>query len=418
MNNDWDLLLQDQNKTNSEQEENSNYQKHLMYNQELLKLEQKRISQDYQHSFEGLQQAIADRNDLASNAYKLGKTAGNMEQLVQKYSGEFDSATGLEKKDFVFLFLATSLQVIRQYLLTGNVEWDKASRPNDKQAAGNHSYNRDLRGEGYYKTTVSEILSNPVPFDTQNNSASFGINMGGGKGHRYHTLGHDPIFGWIFGTANIATRTITLSNFVESYHIKYGVFGNGLRQNDYFSNRADTSKVLKYGLVEPFEHISNGILGASLFMEAKHLRSDVYSKQSLSIPFLSEINPQFAEKAGDYGIDFANFLSVSKQATYSLVINYIIAFIHRLMFNPDKDISEELYKVRTQKIISYSNIIASTSNVLFVAISSFCGVNNIKDLDIGGLIVTIGTVLRNSKVQEDIYQEFMQNKLYKEIMGY
>ena len=35
----------------------------------------------------------------------------------------------------------------------------------------------------------------------------------GGKYHRMYTLGHDPILGWFFGTANILTDCITFHNF-------------------------------------------------------------------------------------------------------------------------------------------------------------------------------------------------------------
>ena len=35
----------------------------------------------------------------------------------------------------------------------------------------------------------------------------------GGRYHRMYTLGHDPILGWIFGTANILTDCITFNNF-------------------------------------------------------------------------------------------------------------------------------------------------------------------------------------------------------------
>ena len=38
-----------------------------------------------------------------------------------------------------------------------------------------------------------------------------GFDDGGRGNHRVHTLGHDPILGWIFGTGNIMTCTITLS---------------------------------------------------------------------------------------------------------------------------------------------------------------------------------------------------------------
>ena len=72
--------------------------------------------------------------------------------------------------------------------------------------------------------------------------------------------------------------------------------------------------------------------------------------------------------------------------------------IHRLTFNPETDESESLFEMRTHKVITYSNVIASASNIIAVAIGSAIGaVTNNLDLvkksvqkaDIGGLIVTI-----------------------------
>jgi hypothetical protein len=51
-----------------------------------------------------------------------------------------------------------------------------------------------------------------VPYDITKGSKDLGINMGG-KYHRMYTLGHDPILGWVFGTANILTDCITFNNF-------------------------------------------------------------------------------------------------------------------------------------------------------------------------------------------------------------
>lgn len=41
-------------------------------------------------------------------------------------------------------------------------------------------------------------------------SKDFDLGIGSGFTHRAKTLGHDHILGWIFGTMNIATSTITV----------------------------------------------------------------------------------------------------------------------------------------------------------------------------------------------------------------
>ena len=39
-----------------------------------------------------------------------------------------------------------------------------------------------------------------------------GLGNIGGSTHRAYTMGHDPVWGWIFGNINIMTRSITLKN--------------------------------------------------------------------------------------------------------------------------------------------------------------------------------------------------------------
>jgi len=425
---DWDTLLNNQNSINKKQTALDRTQADLMKTQHEINSHQLEIAKTYNHDFSGLQQLLSNRQDIADEAYKLSDTASHMDEIIEKNSASFSELTGLTKNDLILLITATALQVIRQYVFTGNANWNHDSRPNDQDAAGSHKYDRDQRGRQYYHTTLAEIATNPVPFDTQNNSGSFkvtglfgavtNVNLGGGKGHRSNTLGHDPLLGWVFGTANIATRTVTLSSF-DSFHVQYGTFNGGTRMNDYFSNHADTIKVLNYGLLNNFKQLKNGILVASLLKEGQHLKSDVFSKESLGLPLISsipDIGPKVVQEFNEYGLDTCNVLHVGYQVSFSLLINYIIAVIHRLMYDPEKDGTKDLYKVRTRKIISYSNVIASSSNILFVGLSSaLSGGNTLKQLDIGGLIVTIGSVLRNGKVQEDIYQEFMKNKLYETI---
>lgn len=53
------------------------------------------------------------------------------------------------------------------------------------------------------------LLYQTPPYDITVGAPDLGINMGGAY-HRLYTLGHDPVLGWIFGTANILADTITL----------------------------------------------------------------------------------------------------------------------------------------------------------------------------------------------------------------
>lgn len=426
MKSNWNKLRQENANVVADVQQLADRQQALTDFQVNLNQQQIAIAQKYQHNFDGLQQLLNDRKDLATVAYKVGDAASRVDEIVAKYADDFKTATKLRKKDFVFLFTATALQVLRQYLFSRINNYRSSDRLDDQAAAKKEGhggkYDRSTRGSGYYHATVEEMLNNSVPFDTQNASALFGENLGGGWGHRFHTLGHDPILGWIFGTANIATRTVTMSDIVSSYHVRYGQYMTGnqtlsVRPGDYFAARADTYKVLKYGLVEPAKHLDNHILAKALSVEATHLLTDIDSKASLSLPGLEVISPEFAEKLSRYGLNMHNLTMVGAQAGVSVAINTLVAMIHRLMYDAATDGDERLYEVRTRKIISYSNMIASASNIVYVAVvSAFGDADAINSLDIGGLLVTIVTVLRNGKVQEDIFEEFMANRWYQDIM--
>ena len=83
------------------------------------------------------------------------------------------------------------------------------------------------------------------------------------------------------------------------------------------------------------------------------------------------IDDKLASELAKYGLDMANVKTVAEQATFSMLINAIIGMIHRLFYNEEKDGDIKLYEVRTRKILSYSNLIASTrfeyESILFLS---------------------------------------------------
>ena len=71
-----------------------------------------------------------------------------------------------------------------------------------------------------------------------------------------------------------------------------------------------------------------------------------------------------------------------------------------------------MYEVRTRKILSYSNVIASGSNILYVAMSK-----NINKLDIGGMAVTIYRIVTDHRFIQDLKHEFLSKQWYDIVMG-
>lgn len=128
---------------------------------------------------------------------------------------QFSKMTGFKKVDWLFLATAIALQCIRQYILDPYMkEHRQNASSNDEKGRKNNA------GPGWYYADTDKILISKVPFDAHyysDNRTVIGFFKGGN--HRIVTLGHDPILGWIFGTANIMTNTITRYDF-KSAHIK------------------------------------------------------------------------------------------------------------------------------------------------------------------------------------------------------
>ena len=100
------------------------------------------------------------------------------------------------------------------------------------------------------------------------------------------------------------------------------------------------------------------------------------------------------------------------------MINMLIAIIHRLLYDGETEMDKKLYEVRTRKIIMYSNIIASTSNVIWVAGNVLAGNEKaIKDLDIGGIIVAIHRTINDVAFIKKIKEEFVLGNFDKMIQG-
>ena len=372
---------------------------------------------------------------IADETQRISGISKNLVETFEKIDDDFKAATKLEKTDIAFLFLATGLQCVRQYLFT-NFKL-KEDRPNDQDAAKNakgKNTNKEHsdRHHRLYNPSLTQIWSNPVPFDANVNSP--GALAGGGKalGHRETAIGHDPILGLVFGTANIATSTLTNFKF-ESYHIKT----HETQHKDYFFNRADTSKVLAYtfekmnlqnirseDFKEGFEEVLK--VPSALIKEIIHLKSDVHSKSSLPLPFLPAIDGKYGLKLAStmakYGLDMENILKIRDQAIGSIVINLLISWVHYLMYSEEKEGPLEIYKVRTRKILSYSNAIATSSNILGVAIEASVNAFNknsdgvkksLSYLDVGGFIVTLHRLISDHKFISQIKQEFIEKEMYK-----
>lgn len=381
---------------------------------------------------------IAGVSEVPKELLRVADVAHNAEQNIKNLDEEFELQTKLRGKDIGFLFFATALQCVRQYFLTDfKIRMDdqkaadktlgkKKFDPHDLKARKEAGF--EVRHHKLYNPTLEEIILHPVPFDTTKGSKQFeGLNPFPGTGklrHRAGAIGHDPILGWIFGTANIATSTLTGWN-MQSFHIssKTGTGGG-----DFLKLHADTGKVLSYTFDKLLHENLKGkiIVGTSLVKEGVHLASDVNTKHSLPFPIVSTYDPKLASGLADYGIDMANILTVGKQVAWASAINMLVAMIHRMTFNAERDGDPKLYEVRTRRVVTYSNVIASASNVLAVGIATGIGIaaeneelvrRSLRKLDIGGMLVTLYRLINDYKFISDLKQEFILNNFDKMVQG-
>lgn len=366
--------------------------------------------------------------DIAIETERATHIARSSSIIIDDFDRNFEKATKLTKTDIKFLFFAIALQCIRQYII-GTLTQRTTDFEAAKKIKGDNHQEHSNRNHRYYNPSLEEIINNPVPFDA--NIGSNGILKGGGKlGHRATAIGHDPILGLVIGTANIATSTLTTWDF-QSYHIKTGLTrkkNNSFSSVDVFGNKARTDKVLLYtkDKLTSKDLTQKIIVATALGLEVQHLQSDIYSKNSLPIPIVSHFSPQLASELAKYGADMGNMVKVGGQLGFSMFINQMISMLHGICFDKTKDISWKMYSVKTCKILNYSNIVATTSNVIAVAIGAVIGslTNNpnlinksINYLDIGGVIATIYRVINDRKFILQIKKEFLEHEWYDMIMS-
>lgn len=337
---------------------------------------------------------------------------------LNKINEEFSKKTSIiNKTDLSFLVIATALQVIKSLVFPYvadkfdyGKDFDKSKRLNhndksieDAHEKANNKF-RDKYLEKHGKGNWINLLYQTVPYDITKGSKDLGINMGG-RYHRMYTLGHDPILGWIFGTANILTDCITFNNF-HTHRIsrKDPITGK--------KNMMITPEVVFMGSMfkECYDEIKADFLNlpAALFTQAQHLKSDEYTKLGLPVPILSSINENFASKLYSENYDALCFSRDVKIVGASFVISKLFDIIITLthgLFRKENE-SKELFEVRTRKILLISNSIASTSTIINTGITK-----NPKSLDIGSLLNTVSSLFTYLPFVVKIKQEFIENEI-------
>lgn len=376
-------------------------------------------------------------DELALDASRTAEIYQNADKYLDNIDAEFERATGLSKTDISFLLLATALQIGR-WVVIGEINGAVSKQIGESRVAHDDQSIKDMEKEKRYNYKEkhkddphtksrhrdwANIVFDSVPYDITRGSAGFGVNMEAGY-HRIHTLGHDPVLGWIFGTMNILSDTITLD---KTY---------GLRTYKVEMTEKPKRWTGIYTGVQAFADAIDSIkedenrLPAAVFAQAIHLKSDEFTKLGLPVPLLEAFHPDLASKLYKEGYDslclMKDIAVVGAQAVVSVLINLLISTIHGLYYNPNECANRDLYEVRTRKILMWSNIIASSSNVVAVAgmeVAAYFTENpelakkGWQYLDIGGYIITMYRIVSDTKFIHRVKKEFLEKEWEKLVLG-
>ena len=338
------------------------------------------------------------------------------DEFITKYNKlvyEFEHKTKLNKLDLTIMVFAAGIQVLRWAMISNSsLLGDMAQRPDASSV--------DLRVDNARKTVantaqtfvdnvpfvpltlpelVERLFEHKVPYDVTRVSPRFkeiypdfmpGVS---GFNHRYKVLGHDPLAGFIFGTANIATWTLSVNNaaqFFPSYHIKNGMI----------DGKTDIYHVLKWTTNMISEKPE--VVGGAMITQAVHIGTDVFTKAGLPIPLINLISPETSKFLMGHHIDT---LSVVRSASLAIMVNKVVEMFHKLYFDQRKDVAN-LYEVKTRKVVIYSNVISSMLTVGYVA-----GTGDVNHLDIGGIAVALWRIFTDQKRIMEIKKEFIEREL-------
>nr|WP_317325472.1 hypothetical protein [uncultured Flavonifractor sp.] len=322
---------------------------------------------------------------------RVTQFSGQAGYVIDQLDRQFREKTKLSGSDTVFLFLCVALQCARQYLLT-----------NDKlrlTAVQGDTLVGDTIGQ-VIPPTWEDALFQSVPYDAIKTSSHISETGLAGTTHRYRTLGHDPVLGWIFGTANIMTNSLTKSDIITTYQVS----NMTILRHYPLGTLGMLNKAAEYAQNDPM------LLAASTARQAIHFGSDYFTKQGLPIPLIATVNNDMAKTMITKG--HIDMWSITRGVALSALINQLIATIHRLFYNEDRDGTPSMYEVRTRKILSYSNAMATGSNILVTAFTK-----DLTKLDVGGALVTLYRIVSDYKFIHEIKRDFLKNEFYNIVIG-
>ena len=372
-----------------------------------------------------LDNTISSLDDIQKETKRLHSIAINTTNILTDLDEEFSKRTSLGWQDIKFLFAATALQCIRIYVIntltkvqpagTGNVKENFLHKIQGK-LLGTLNDGVPLSPAPYYAPLMQICTARGVPYDA---TRFKDINHGFFKeaNHRFATFGHDPIVGLIVGTSNILTNTITCRSkgplpVPITCHVEYDMD----LKNPCIGDVCSTIEALKAAAYR----IDNDAVSivAALIKQIIHIGTDLYTPCGIQIPGANLIlDNRYAEELTKY-VSAGDFIKIGVSYQIFNLINMFISSLHMLTCQSTSHRDKELHHVKTMKILEYSNIIATGSNVIINAVRFYFGDGKaLKDIDFAGLIGTIMMLVRNDEIKRKIKREFIFGEYERMVTG-
>lgn len=403
---------------------------------------------------------LTNMEKITTESYRVAEVAHNSREIIENLDREFEQKTGLQASDVKFLFVAIGLQLLRITIINELTKTEPAGMKNklenelhefqDKVMKKLSSLDQNMSTVNlpYYASTNQILTTSGVPYDAQETLTAKSLEkminknrpmewdfdlddyinkmklpLFKGANHRFATIAHDPLIGLVFGTANIMTNTITCVKsplnisgleipVITTNHVIYTSNYSHPVIGTYGSTTMMLGNMIKRIPDEPVAFV------AALIKQIIHIGTDMFTPCGIQFPVanivLSNTNVEKITKH----IGWGDLIKVSTSAKIAELINTVISILHTLVHDFSDGVEPELYSVRTRKIILYSNAIATGSNVIWVGANVGAGdKSQVKNLDIGGLIVLMKRLYTDTEYIQQIKEEFVLGGFREQIQG-
>ena len=364
-------------------------------------------------------QSYTKFNNSIVSRDRVNDTIEEYNQKMDQLDLEFSAKTKLDKTDIAFLMTATLLQCIRIYLVNYFTSIEHAGKgkredylhEKQKNALKPLEKNKNEVPRRYYAPINQIITTTSIPYDAtklENPDLNIfkGQHKGEGVNHRFATLGHDPWIGLVVGTTNIMTNTITALDGVSmlpvTYHVQYT---NEYKNPVITAHRGSLIKATDKVVKRTSEDIKP--LAAALLKQAIHIATDTYTPAGLCLPGVSLVlSRKNVEMLTQY-VSYGDMVKFTASAGIDILINKMIELLHGMtLMEKGDDLESDLHKVKTKKIILYSNSIATGNNIIQSVVTS-----QYNKVDWAGLAVLISEVFKDIDFIYEVKRDFLHHGL-------